>query len=334
MSRSLEERLTDVRRVLRGAASLVAARDSLVPDLVSSTGLSAEAVNLALDRHLETDATDEDLSRLIASAGDATSVHVILSANVFVGALRAIACARAASSRVVVRPSSRDPLFASALVRACNDPAISLVDSLEVGSVEEGEIHVYGRDETIARVRAAARVRVRGHGAGMGVAFVAGDLASAAVDLASDVIPFDQRGCLSPRIAFVRGDAAAFARALHAALEEQGRHVPRGTLSADELAEARRYADTIRFAGSLFAGTSHLVGVASSLVLPPPGRHVHIMPLPNAPDLSSISRSVVAVGLSPAAAEMRALAPPHARISPLGSMQRPPLDGPVDLRPF
>ena len=41
-------------------------------------------------------------------------------------------------------------------------------------SVRSGEIHVYGRDETIAslRARAAEGVRLRGHGAGLGVAIV------------------------------------------------------------------------------------------------------------------------------------------------------------------
>ena len=41
-------------------------------------------------------------------------------------------------------------------------------------AIEAGAIHVYGRDETIAAVRAAARpgVVVRGHGAGLGVALV------------------------------------------------------------------------------------------------------------------------------------------------------------------
>ena len=182
-----------------------------------------------MTRHLELEPTDEDLRRLAARAGDTSSAAVILSANVFVGALRAIAIARAASPRVVVRPSRRDPTFARALVDAAGDPAIVLDEALDVASVEGGELHVYGHDATIADVRARARpsVRVLGHGSGMGAAWISAgaDVAAAASALAEDVIVFDQRGCLSPRVALVEeapARADAFAEALHAELARQG----------------------------------------------------------------------------------------------------------------
>src|SRR5262249_12245469 len=155
-------------------------------------------IDFALDEHLEVDASDADIESLVDHAGDAPEVMVLLSANVFVGALRALALALAASECVRVRPSSREPIFARALVAAARDPRIELAEALDVGEVERGEIHVYGRDETIAAVRGAARdgVRVVGCGAGMGVALVSSrsPLVDAAEALASDVVVFDQRG--------------------------------------------------------------------------------------------------------------------------------------------
>src|SRR3954468_593931 len=99
------ERLDDGKKLLAGARSVVERRASIVPAIVESTGLTPEGVELAMTKTLEIDATDGEIASLVERAGDAPRVGVILSANVFVGALRAIAIARAAAPRVVVRPS-------------------------------------------------------------------------------------------------------------------------------------------------------------------------------------------------------------------------------------
>jgi hypothetical protein len=342
MPRTSGERVDDVKKLLAAARSVVERRSAIIPAIVESTGLSPEGVELALTRSLELEATDGELASLVTVAGDAPSVAVILSANVFVGALRAIALARAASQRVIVRPSRRDPAFARALVEATRDPAITIDETFDVASLDEGEIHVYGRDETIAEVRGSARVPVRGHGAGMGVAWISGtaDLAAAARELSSDVVLFDQRGCLSPRIALVCGDRAdAFAEALHEELERLDATIPRGVVPTDERAAGDRYVATMTYACRALVGRTHAVGVAppgAPIVLPPPYRHVHVASCESSAAakklLEPLSRSIVAVG-SDDVSGARALSPEHARISPLGRMQRPPLDGPVDLRP-
>lgn len=307
------------------AARRVAADASLVPALVASTGLSREGVELAIARHLELAPTEAELALLLARTAEAEAVAVILSANVFVGALRAIAIACAASARVVVRPSRRDPLFATRLVTAL--PEVRLAPDLAVEDVAAGELHVYGRDETIADVRARAKVPVRGHGAGMGIAWVT--TPAGAARLADDVIAFDQRGCLSPRVAFVEGDVAACARALHEALAASP--VPRGALLPDERAEAERWRTTMTYAGELLEGPGHAVAIGP-LVVPPPGRHVQLVAVKDHAEaaalLAPLRRFVTTLGTDDDAR----LAPPWARLARLGAMQRPPLDGPVDLR--
>jgi acyl-CoA reductase-like NAD-dependent aldehyde dehydrogenase len=345
-SRTIADRIKDLRRLQQAARAAIADPAALVPAIAESTGLSTEGVELALSRHVEVEATDADLTKLVERARDASRVTVVLSANAFVGALRAIALARAASTDVIVRPSRRDPAFAHALVRAAiagGDRGLRLVESLDVASIDHGEIHVYGRDDTIAEVRAKARVPVRGHGSGMGVAWISSraDLAEAARALADDVVVFDQRGCLSPRIALVIGDearAAELADALHIELERLATVVPRGELPADERAAAGRYVATMTYACRALVGRQHALGVASPgapLVLPPPYRHLHIAPCESleaaAKLLAPFAKGVITIGSDDAAAA-RVLAPPWARLAPLGAMQRPPLDGPVDLR--
>ena len=344
MTRSSAERARDVRAILSAARRVASRADAVASELSASTGLSPAGVRLALAEHLETDASDDEIASLVAAAGDAATVHVILSANVFVGALRAIALARAAAPAVTVRPSRRDPWFARALVEELADPAVRIHDEAPERIVA-GEIHVYGRDATIAAVRAAARpaVRVVGHGAGMGVAWIgpADELAAAAEALARDVVPFDQRGCLSPRLALVAGDfarASAFGARLAERLAAWEVTVPRGVFAADEAAERARWLATFAFAGETHAEGAFAVAVApegAPLVVPVPGRNVHIAPVPDASAaaraLAPIAGVIVAFGANDLDAA-RLVAPVHARLSPLGRMQRPPLDGPVDGR--
>jgi acyl-CoA reductase-like NAD-dependent aldehyde dehydrogenase len=342
--RSDAEKRAAVWRVVEAARTVAANRGALVPALVTTTGLSAQGVELAFARHLETDPREEDVAALVASAGAAKHVVVILSANVFVAALRAIAIACAASPSVVVRPSRREPHFARALVEAAAMDGLTLAEEVDLGRLFGGEVHVYGRDATIAEVRARVdeRMRVRGHGAGMGVAVVsaAADLDGSAAALARDVVAFDQRGCLSPRVALVEGAerAARFGEALDAALRAAEERVPRGELHEDERAEARRYASTMAFAGRVLASEKHAVGIAapgSPLVVPPPGRHVHVAPVATLEEVAAAMRELAPVLVAVGADDVertRRLAPSHARVSALGEMQRPPLDGPVDRR--
>lgn len=334
VGRFVTDRVSRVRGVVE-AARAIAHDSALFEALLPSTGLSREGVRLALDEHLELEPSDEELARLIASTTPCVHVHVILSANVFVGALRAIAIARASSERVTVRPSSREPHFASALVQAIGHPDVQLSGL----APSEGEIHVYGHDETITDVvaRAASGVVVRGHGAGLGVALidVEADLQACARSLARDVVPFDQRGCLSPRVAFVTGAerSRAFSDALHAELEEAEVRVPRGRQDDREAEELERYASTVAYAGSLSRGRANAVGRSTTVIVPPPGRNVHVVEVAGELGalLDPITRWVVAVGASDLS-WARSIAPVHARVSKLGAMQRPPLDGPVDLR--
>lgn len=327
-----------VDAALAAAERVYAARSELAPRVAAAAGLSVPGALFGFES-LERSASEADVARLAASVTAADEVAVVLSANVFVAALRAVALARIASPRVRVRPSRREPIFARALVEAWGDPGITLEPGLDVGALRHGVIHVYGRDETVAEIRRASSVPVVGHGAGMGIAVVARGAAieDAARALARDVVAFDQRGCLSPRIAWVEGDhprARALAGALDSALTALA--IPLGAVDDAERAEGRRYVETMHAVGEVIARESHVVAVAepgASALVPPAGRHVHVAPFAAVADveraMAPYARFVVAVGGDDALA---ARAFPRARALELGAMQRPPLDGPADLR--
>ena len=233
-------------RVLAGARRLADAGDPIGREarltLPQATGLSPEGVELGLARHLETEVSAEDLALLVTRAKVASRVHVLLSANVFVGAIRAVALAVAAAPTVLVRASSRESIMAPLLDGPRERTARASSSSPKRSSREPGdEIHVYGRSETIAAdPRNPAGVRVRGHGPGFGVALIDPtviELDEAAKRLSWDVVAFDQRGCLSPRLAMVVGseaDAELFAKLLADELGKRETEVPRGALADDE----------------------------------------------------------------------------------------------------
>lgn len=311
-------------------------------DLALTSGLSREGVELALAQHLEVAIDGAELASLLDAVDLAPRCHVILAANVCTAALRAIALAFAASPSVTIRPSRRDPGIALILAR---ELGIALTDT--IAAAPGDALHVYGSDATIAEVRAATAegVIVRGHGAGLGIAVTSAgaDLDASARALAADVIPFDQRGCLSPRFALVEGDedrAVAFARALDAALRDLGELVPRGPLDDATLAAIALHSAALDAVGERFVGPQHVVGLdpaPRALLLPPAARVVHVVPA-SAADAGRLlgpwARFLTTVGSAGSGAlldAVRALAP-EARPAALGRMQRPPLDGPVDRR--
>ncbi|HEU4409329.1 MAG TPA: acyl-CoA reductase [Polyangiaceae bacterium] len=310
-------------------------------------GLSAEGVGWALERHLETRPTPGQIDALVASVPPSGRTFVVLSANVFTAALRAVALAAAASPRVVVRPSRREPLFAALLLRALAEGGapfeISVGDPRGARAGEQ--VHAYGRDETMAAIRAALAPGVLfwPHGAGVGVAAAgAGEGRAAAWRVALDVVAFDQRGCLSPRVVLVEGDEAAglgFAGELARALGELAARVPPGADAAEERASRRAYADAMAVAGEVYEGRGYLVGfdpAPRALAWPAGPRAVHVARVGGGPEalglVAPLARGVAALGGRGPLADVLGARLGRARRSALGRMQRPPLDGPVDRR--
>jgi hypothetical protein len=312
--------------------------------LPESTGLSPQNVELALSECLETSPSDAELRELCACTPLAPSAHVLLAGNVFVAAHRAIAIALAAAERVCVRSSRREQHMAR-LLQLAGAP-FELVDELRPAPGDH--IWAYGSDATLAALRTAfdPGVVFHGHGSGFGVALVGTSereaLPEAADALARDVVPFDQRGCLSPRVAIVLGGAELtrdFGRLLAASLTEWERRVPRGRLSSGEMATEVRYRDALAYAIEVLPAGSGIVSVDAdaqlSSIVPPAGRNVHVL---GASDVRAVltgwAPHIAALGVHGAESSAPELLEcvPGARISRLGRMQRPPFDGPVDQR--
>lgn len=341
----LARRLTDPRDPLGREARAVLAKTS---------GLSDAGVELALSEHIEAPPSPEELALLEASLGQAARCHVVLAANVCTAAIRSLALAVGTSPEVTVRPSTRDPglgpllareLMANDRFRGANG-TVMVVESIDPGAGDE--VHAYGSDASLAEIAASLPERVvfRGHGTGLGLAFIgrSSDLVGAAQLLARDVIVFNQRGCLSPRLAIVSGEAERgrlFAGALASALGDLAARVPRGPLDARTASELATFRSLVDGLGERYENHDCLVAFfpdAPPLPLPPAAR---VAAVASAPDETSCARLIApyrelltAVGVSESDDAARPLvALGSVRFSELGKMQRPPLDGPVDRRP-
>jgi Acyl-CoA reductase (LuxC) len=328
-------RVDDVRRAAAAIADPSsnvgrAVREAAVRECGLSPEMADRVFVLSCARY-----SDEPLRALVSSARAGERVAVTLAATVAVAPLRAIALPwLAGASRVDVRGSSKQRGLVDATVRAFGADAISVVDAPDV---EADTLIAYGRDETLARFAdTTSAARFEGYGHGFGVAYVS-DEGHPVEGTALDVALHDQRGCLSPQIVFVRGDATAFARALHEALSAIEAILPRGALDVGEGAAVMQWqgAAAVRCAWSR-RGRSHFVGAVDEPAwVPSPGmRNVLVCRVSGVDEARALlgdeQRFLTCVGVTGSGDAWRATG---ARVVPAGTMQDPELDGPEDPRP-
>ena len=316
--------------------------------LPTLTGLSTENVKWALANALEVRPDTWDLELLLQRVPECGRVHVLLSANVFVGALRAIALGIAASSEVHVRPSRREPHMVQLLAKAA--PGKFAIDE-ELRVAPGDHVWAYGSDETLRQLRkslpAAAVLHENGHGFGV-VVLAEREVHDAAArehiarSIAVDTAAFDQRGCLSPRVVMIEGGPSLvreFSNSLAVALAEREHTIPRGPLTEDERADIARFRDTLCIAGMVLDAGSGLVSFEHENLpwfLPPAGRVLHVKSVRDVVEgLREVAVQLTTIGVTSLQSAIvvrlkRDL--PQVRFAELGHMQQPMLDGPVDLR--
>jgi hypothetical protein len=347
MSESTQKRIDRVRSWLDRMRQVTDATHPLGRaarrQLPSATGLSEASVEWALTHAFETDATDAEIRTLVDSVSEAPATHVLLSANVFVGALRAIALALAGSETVRVRPSRRESVTTELLLRAAPS-AFDLVSELRPNPGDH--VWAYGADATISRLKTdlPCGVVLHGHANGFGVfvvdtpsRLVPSDFDAMAVDIAA----FDQRGCLSPRFVLLEGDRATgmrFADRLLAALTRVATLLPVGRVDPMTLNETARHRELWRYLGDVYQGRGGMVTLdadGNSWGEPPTCRAIHVRATKDAlADLAGHTDAITAIGSStdPGLVGKILTYAPRVRWSPFGYMQRPRLDGPVDRR--
>jgi hypothetical protein len=343
--------------------------------LVASSGLSEPMVEWALDsalspltydvlRELEQSPRPPHAQALRARPG--RLCVVVLAGNVVTGAARAVGLPLLFGWPVLAKASSGDDALARLLEAALAESDPELGDAYRVITypANREDLHaalfdqadavaVYGSDGTVHTIRAqlSATVGFIPHGHGLGAAFVArGALAAqetaqlAARGLALDVAAYDQRGCLSPHVAWVeRGGSITpshFAELVHAELSLLCTTLPRGKLPIDAASAQLSWRGIGAMRGTLLEGDGFAVSFeeAAPLRVSPGYRNLQLIALDSAdqlPDkLAPLGVHLKCLGFagSPASSrdELTGLArtlPARVapRVCPVGQMQHPPV---------
>ena len=197
---------------------------------------------------------------------------------------------------------------------------------------------IYGGAETLAFFRGwlSPETRMIPHGPKLSAAFVFADREGLAADLAADILRYGQRGCLSVRAVYVKGDVESFCGRLAEALGKRGR--PKiapdfseagGVRNARELARFRiaNGADaSLRESPGSVDWTVVRDGETTLLTPGPGGGFVTVMPMPE--EISEATLGVEIHFLSTTvvepiteAARLDGIAPP--RICAAGKAQEP-----------
>ncbi|HXM18589.1 MAG TPA: acyl-CoA reductase [Candidatus Tumulicola sp.] len=329
----------------------------------------APVVERALDNVLFD--LDEATARAMTQAlsGRPVSTLVILPGNIIGPAVSSAFCAALAGSPVILKAAS-DERHLAPIVSAQLDGVAGAVSAQhwrggetepEAEALDQVErVIAFGSDETLDALRSRIKARLKsgiphfvpyGDSYSVGYVNAGAELNEAAAAAARDVCLFDQRGCMSPQTVYVRGDAGRatlFARALAAALEREGRALPRAALEEAEPALIasflRRCAVTALDAvphglSTLLTGPAKS-GVPEFVVVVEPdgaprcagfGRVVVVKPCADAGTmqrhLAAFGRPLETIGTAGGLApeERSALeASPARRHCELGEMQRPP----------
>jgi hypothetical protein len=310
----------------------------------AETDLSPEGLRAAWDAALDA-LDDPSLDAEARRPGRPFPTAVLVTtATVPTAALEWLALLLGRGSRVVWKHPTGRAGLASVVAEAARDLPLHITE--DRAAVAEGDgVIVLGSDETVARVRAAARpdAVVHAHGHAFSVAWVTGRplpadprLPEGIRDpwdrLAADLALHDGRGCLSPGLVLTPLPVEHAADALADALERAEARWPRGRVHPAEGAALRARRALCRATGSLREG---------------PGWAVHALPAAHASP-ASLPRTPMVVHLPDAAAAAARLSPwarwlsavgtdapddgpafldvGATRVAPLGRLQRPPLD--------
>jgi len=291
----------------------------------------------------------------------ARAVVTILAGNVFSAAARPLLLPLLCGNSVLAKPASSDDVLPRFLQRALSSVDERLGEAcalttfargqreLESALLEDAEVlSIYGSDETVAelatRVREGTRVIARGHGLGamflsrsaLGSAVAARALATRA---ALEVAAYDQRGCLSPHVAIVEAggevEARAFVSLLAEALADAEQRMPRGRIDDIGASAQLQWRGVAAAIGELHVGGQWAVSYEGTEPLrPSPGfRNVAVYEARHIADATSrlgrFGRHLKALGVAGRTAreQLGGMAP---YVCPIGTMQAPPLDAPLD----
>jgi len=347
-------------------------------DLRTSTRLHESNIAWGLDTTLRT-VTPDVLRALVHACRSSTRCHavphelvaVVLAGNVFSSALRALWLPLLAGANVIAKPASADDALAWALKHALDRVDAELGERLQLVNFSRDDdaatqallahadaVSAYGDDSSLRALaaRCGADCHFIAHGHGLSAAYISRTQLSdrrrardSADRLALDIAAYDQRGCLSPQVAFVESGAAitpqAFAKLLaDESLPLLAELLPPGRPDATDRAASLQWRAVAAARGDLYATATHAVSYeAHQAPRPSPGdRQISIYACANESTLSDtlgrFATHLKCIGIAGPKATHRQVAKAVSKLAaisicPLGQMQTPAFDNNTDGNP-
>lgn len=248
-------------------------RRALLPALLATARLSPEGLVEALDVVLGGVGEQPARARAaqLPSTEERAPIGVVLAANLPALAVETVLPALLLGRPLLLRSSTREPLFAPALVAAlaAREPALgtafaalawpharSDLTRAAFGPMER--VIGYGAADSTEALSRAYGERFHARGPKASVALVAGvhDPLVAARRIARDVALVDQRGCLSVQAVWTTGDARELAQALAWALAIEARRLPPGPIEPATAVAVQQLRGAAALSGALIGDLS------------------------------------------------------------------------------
>ena len=211
-------------------------RKETVEALRVSTGLNQRQIELAFANCFE-ELLPPKINAYAASFDVVKRRHIdvfhILPANAFTAWVHGAVITLLSGHRCLLKPSSREPVFARAWKRSLEMASPELASQVDIVAWDENKLRAceavvaYGADETLDKIRKVLRPGTRfagyGHKLSIGILFEEALGTEAHEQLLSDIReaadPFRLQGCLSPQILYLQTPRSSLRSELEATLD-------------------------------------------------------------------------------------------------------------------
>lgn len=234
---------------------------------------------------------------------------------------------------------SKQPTFARILYQSFIDNELTPLFELSFSSTFYTQLAhadfviAYGSDETMATLKQHlapnALFITHGHVESAAIIFKEAANTHCLKKLADDMLSYDQRGCLSPRVTFIeQGGALSPAMCAQIFSEEILPHaatqLPRGGLFPGEAAEILHQRSVYGFRGQVYTGADWTVCYDETLLWPTASlpRFMPIKSFANSQDLLNLLKKLICLGYAGDQENIRPFKTLTKHLCPLGEMQK------------
>ncbi len=189
------------------------------------------------------------------------TVSIVVSYGVFCSVLEWVFLALCAGAQVTLKAPNLDPSFCMLLCELLQAEGFSIQCTTDRALPQSELIYVFGSTETVEQITAAyPQSTVKGYGHRLSIIVCEGSPHEAPL-IASDLVAYDTRGCMSPTAIFCLNPPEHLKGALHIALSELAQSRPLGATDPLMGPEHRYQQSLAKASGSFSQHGTHSIRI-------------------------------------------------------------------------